>query len=213
MRIVSLLIAFCFSMNVMASTGTIQELEKHLDDYHYALSVEWDQKDQAFYDAQTKTFFANIEKLIKEDGLSQDQIMKLAETKTQNKEALNALKLKLAVLSKGASADELMAIVKDASKDFYAKGASWNGDVVITTVIVAVIVGAIAYSVWWNASHECVQTQTQYVCDTYNNCYYSGGYYGGSYYGGGYYGSGSYCYGPATTYCGYRDVCTQYAKK
>lgn len=213
MRIISLLIAFCFSLNVMASTGTIQELEKHLDDYQYALTVDWDQKDEAFYNAKTKDFFEKIGKLIKEDGLSQEQVMKLVETKMNNKEALNALKLKLNVLSKGASQEELANIVKESAKDLYAKGASWNGEVVIGVAVLAVFVGLIAYSVWWDANHECVAWEEQYVCNTYNNCYYSGGYYGGSYYGGGYYGNGGYCYGPATTYCGYTDVCTEYQRK
>ena len=77
MRFVSLLVAFCFSLNVMASTGTIQELEKHMDDYQYALSVEWDQQDQAFYDAQTKVFFAKMATLISEGGLSQAEVVKM----------------------------------------------------------------------------------------------------------------------------------------
>lgn len=52
MKLTALLLTFCFSLNVMASTGTVQELERHLDEYQYALTVEWDQKDQSFYQTQ-----------------------------------------------------------------------------------------------------------------------------------------------------------------
>ena len=208
MRFVSLLVAFCFSLNVMASTGTIQELERAMDDYTYALSVEWDQKDQAFYEAQTKAFFDKMSKMISEDGLSKEEVMKLIELKTKNKASLEALKLKLSVLAKGASTEELVKIVKDASKDLYDQGASWNGSVIIPVAIGIVVVGALAYSIWWSATHECVAYSNQYVCNTYNDCHY----YGGGYYSG-YYGGGYACYGGSYTTCGYVDVCTQYAKK
>ena len=215
MRFISLLVAFCFSMNVMASTGTIQELERHMDDYTYALSVEWDQKDQAFYEAQTKNFFEKMSKLINEQGLSNAEVLKMVEAKTKNKAALEALKLKLSVLSKGASTEELVKIVKDSSKDLYSQGASWNGEVVFSVVIGLVIVGALAYSIWWSATHECVAYENRYVCNTYDNCYYTGGAGVGYSYDrwGNWVQAGYTCYGPARTVCGYTDVCTEYAKK
>lgn len=210
MRIVSLLVAFCFSLNVMASTGTVAELERAMDDYHYSLSVEWDQKDQAFYDAQTKAFFAKLEKLIKEDGMSKEEIMKLVEKKANNQTVVNALKLKLSLLSKGASAEEMAAIVRESAKDMYSQGASWNGSVVVPVVIGLLVAAVIGYSIWWDANHECVAWENQYVCNTYNDCHYYGGGYDPYY--GGYYG-GSYCYGSSYTTCGYADVCVEYAKK
>jgi hypothetical protein len=44
-------VAFCFSFNVLASTGTVHELERVVDDYHNSPSVDWDQKDPALYEA------------------------------------------------------------------------------------------------------------------------------------------------------------------
>lgn len=211
MRFVSLLIAFCFSLNVMASTGTVQELEKALDNYQYSLSVEWDQKDQNFYDAKTKEFFATLEKLVKEEGLSKDQILTVVESRSANKNTVEALKLKFSLLNKNSSTEELSSIVRDSAKDLYSQGASWNGEVIIPVAVGLLVAAAVGYAIWWSATHECVAYENQYVCNTYNNCgYYGGGY--DPYYGGGYYG-GSYCYGSAYTTCGYQDVCTQYAKK
>jgi hypothetical protein len=216
MRFISLLVAFCFSLNVMASTGTISELSRAMDDYHYSLSVEWDQKDQAFYDAKTKAFFSQMETLIKEEGLSQEDILQLVSTRTKNSQGFEALKLKLSLLAKGASAEELAQIVKESSKDLYAKGASWNGDVTFSAVIGLVLVGALAYSVWWSATHKCVAWDSQYVCNSYDSCYYSGGSMGGGYYydtWGNWIHAGYTCYGPSRTVCGYSDVCVEYAKK
>lgn len=216
MRFVSLLVAFCFSLNVMASTGTIQELERHMDDYQYALSVEWDQNDQAFYDAKTNAFFEKMGKTIAAGNLTQAEILKMVEAKSKNKDAINALKLKVSLLAKNASAEELANIVKESSKDLYSKGASWNGEVVFSVALGLVLVGALVYSIWWSATHECVAYENQYVCNTYDNCYYSGGATTGGYHydnWGNWVQPGYTCYGPARTTCGYADVCTEYAKK
>jgi hypothetical protein len=205
MRFVSLLVAFCFSLNVMASTGTVQELERSLDDYHYALSVEWDQKDPAFYAAQTAEFFGKLQKLIKEEGLSQEQIMTVVENKVNNKAVIEALKLKLSLLADSSNPEAIAKVIQESSKDFYATGASWSGEIIFPVVIGLIIAGVIGYSIWWKASHKCVSYERRYVCDTYTSCY--GGYYGGGYY------SGGYCYGNTYTSCGYANVCTQYARK
>jgi hypothetical protein len=202
MRFISLFVAFCFSLNVMASTGTVQELERQLDDYHYSLSVEWDQEDQKFYETRTNEFFAKLKKLIMEEGLSQDQIMTLVEKKVHNKKVVEALKLKLGLMAGKSSPEELAKIIQDSSKDLYSQGASWNGQVVITVAIGLLVAAVVGYAIWWDANHECVAYESQYVCNTFSNCNYGGGYYGGGCYGGGYY-----------TTCGNTDVCTQYARR
>ena len=215
MRFVSLLVAFCFSLNVMASTGTVQELERHMDDYQYALSVEWDQKDQAFYDAQTKNFFEKMSKLVAA-GLTQEEVLKMVEAKTKNKVALEALKLNISLLSKNATAEELAEMVKQSSKDLYSEGASWNGEVVFSVVIGLVVIGALAYSIWWSATHECVAYENQYVCTQQSDCYYSGGDTSGGYHydvWGNWVQPGYTCYGMPRSVCGYQNVCTEYAKK
>ena len=210
MRIISLLVAFCFTMNVMASTGTVQELERAFDDYHFSLSVEWDQKDQTFYDTKTKEFFSKLENMIKNEGLTQEQIMTLVKQRANNDKVVEALKLKMNLLGKGSSVEDLTNMMRDSSKDLYSQGASWNGAVVMPVVIGVLIIAAIGYSIWWDANHECVAWENQYICTTHDNCSYSGGYYD-SY--GNYYAGGNYCYGPSYTTCGYTDVCVRYEKK
>lgn len=216
MRIISLLVAFCFSLNVMASTGTIQELERHMDDLHYSLSVEWDQEDQVFYEAKTKAFFEKVGSLISEQGLSKDDILKLVEAKARNKASLEALKLKVSMLPKNTSPEELAAIVKEAAKEMYSEGASWNGHVIFSVALGVVLLGALVYGIWWSATHECVAYENQYVCSEVNdNCYYTGGPIGGYRYDvwGNWVQEGYTCYGPPRVVCGYTDVCVEYTKK
>lgn len=213
MRIVSLFVAFCFSLNVMASTGTIQQLESSLNDYQYSLSVEWDQKDQKFYDAKTQQFYASIEKLIKEDGLSKEQLLGFVELKVKNQDFVNALKLKMSLLSNGASAEELSKMVAETSKEMYAKGASWNGEIIMPVIAVLVIVAIVGYSYYWESKHECVRTESVYRCDTYNSCtgLNSMGMRDPYFYGVSNYDSS--CISFPRTHCGYQNVCTEWVEK
>lgn len=217
MRFIALLVCLCFTLNVLASTETIQELERSMDEYQYSLSVDWDQKDQAFYEASTKAFFVKMKTLIQDQGLSPEQVLNLVESKTKNKAALEAVKLKLSLLSKNASEEDLIAILKDSSRDLYTQGASWNGQVVLQYAAASMIVGVVLYAIYWSATHECVASETKYVCNSAanQNCFYTGGNLGGYGYDrwGNYVQAGYTCYGPPQTHCGFRDVCTQYAEK
>lgn len=205
MRFISLLVAFCFTFNVMASTGTVQELERALDDYQYSLSVEWDQNDQSFYDLKTKEFFGKLEQLIKEEGLSQEQMLSLVEKKVNNPSVVNALKLKLSLLGKGATTDDLVSLIKDSTKDMYAQGASWNGEIVYTVVAGLLVAAIVGYSIWFDTNHECVSYETELFCHFVQSC--TGSYYDS------YTGVFVTCAPYPQNVCGYRQVCTSYRKK
>lgn len=213
MKLVSLLVAFCFSLNVFASSGVVSELEKELDTYHYALSVEWDQKDEAFYDAKTAEFFEALKILIKDNGLSQTQLMTVMEKKISNKNLLESMKLKMSLLKTGSSAEDLARMIKESTKDMYSHGASWNGQVIVPAAIGILVAATIGYFIWWKATHECVRYESEYICDTFYNCPFGTGYgYDGQNYGTFY--NGGYCAGGiTTTQCGYANVCAEYAKK
>jgi hypothetical protein len=184
----------------MASTGSVKAFERLLDTYHYDLTVEWDQKDQNFYNQKTQEFFAQTETLIREKGLTQNDIITVVENKTRNKEIIEALTLKFSMM-KNFSIEEMLESVKDSSKQIYTEGASWNGYWIAPVAALLIIGGIIGYSFWWDNNHVCVETETKYICRTYNNCYPSSS----SHYG-------QTCYSSYTS-CGYEEVCTKYEEK
>lgn len=169
MKFVALVLSLCFTMNVMASTGTISALEKSLDNYQYALTVEWDQKDQAFYEKTTNAFFTEMTSLMSQ-GMTKEAVLKVLELKMQNKELVKAVNVKLSLMGDNLSPETLVQVVKDEAKNLYAAGASWNGDVVLWGAGI-LIVAALAYTIWWNATHECVSYNTDYVCGSPSEVY------------------------------------------
>src|SRR5688572_18248723 len=127
MKIMSLVLCLCFTMNVFA--GSVSEFEKSLDNLQYSLTVEWDQKDQAVYEKVTKTFFDEMEVMMATQQLTQEQVLAVLEKKIANKKALEAIKLKLSLMGK-VNESNLSEVLKENSKEMYAQGASWNGDIV-----------------------------------------------------------------------------------
>jgi len=203
MRFLSVLLSFCITFNVLASSGTLQELERHIDEYQYVLTVEWDQKDQKYYDAQTDEFVSKLNELILKNNISREEILSLSEKKIKDKNAFEAMKLKMSLLDRNISPDALAQTLRESAKDFYSKGASWNGDVavIVPVALMAILIG---FAVWHSLTYECVAWEERYNCTTDEYCAnYSYDFDGNS-----------YCsYYQEETYCGWDDVCTKYEKK
>lgn len=210
-KMISLVLLFCLSLNVMADTAGVLKLERQLDDYKYAMTVEWDQKDVKFKDAKTKEFYAGLEKLVREDGVSQLEIMALMEKKFVNHKALEALRLKLALLGNAKSPETLAKALEDSSKDMYTQGASWNGEIVIPLAIGIIVVAVIAYKWWWEKNHVCDQWQETDGCvDSYwddRTCTTHTDSDGDSYET-----CDSYWHEEYTTTCGLMEKCVSYRK-
>jgi hypothetical protein len=165
MRLISALLCFCLTFNVMAASGTVTELEKALDEYQYSLTVEWDQKDPAFMTARTEAFYASLSDLMNK-GLTQEEVLAVVSKKSKNPKEIEALKLKMEALAgKASSANELAEAITANSKGMYASGASWEGSAILISVgIVALVGAAIAYSIWFDKSHTCVATAQGEQC-------------------------------------------------
>lgn len=142
----------------------LSNIEKSLDDYQFAMTVEWDQKDQNFYQQKTEKFYKEIQLAISE-GLTKEEIFKLAEKRMKSKQAVDALKLKMSLLNFSAATPlQLADILKSSSSEFYTQGASWNGDFeeIALWAGIAIFVGL---AIWFVATYECVDSERYYDCD------------------------------------------------
>jgi hypothetical protein len=203
MKVLAILLSFLFAFNV--SAGSVTALEAAMDEFHYVMTVEWDQKDQDFYNKQVDAFMANLSKIIQREGLTREQILNLAQMRINNSKAFEALKLKLSLLPPAASASELAQSLKEAAKDFYVKGASWSGDVIIQAGLIGLGVFLVGYVIWFHVTHECVQWEEVYSCETENYCKSESW--------DSWTNSWECTWWQQETTCGYRDVCRLWQKK
>jgi hypothetical protein len=173
MRLISALVCWCFTFNVLASTGVAEEFESTLNEYHYSMTVTWDQNDAQYAEKATAAFYENVSFLM-ERGLTQNEILDIVSKKMTNSNEMQALKTKLEAMAKSAhSTNELAKIISENSKNFYSSGASWNGSTAVMVGVGVVVVALIGYSIWFDATHTCVA----YSYGT--RCGWTSSYYGG----------------------------------
>jgi hypothetical protein len=124
MRFLSSLLALLFTMNVMASNGTVSELARAMDEYQYSATVEWDQKDQAFMQQATEKFYTQLNDLMAK-GLTEAEVMNFVAAKIRDPQVVASLKIKMNLMAMDAtSAQELANIIAQEMKHMYATGAT-----------------------------------------------------------------------------------------
>ena len=119
---------------VSASETTRQGLKALYDEYHYSLTVEWDQKDKAFAKAVDEKFKTGLEELQKQ-GLTNEELIEFASTQFKDKKTQadfdNLMMLTKLNLLKPL---EVNKMVNDLIRKSYQQGANWNADVAIKII-------------------------------------------------------------------------------
>jgi hypothetical protein len=133
--LISLLLAFTLSAQAMAGV---------FDEFTYAVTVEWDQKDATFYDQQVKLLESNLTAL-QEAGLDNEGLITLglsevkdAKLQAEAKELLNL------VATEDLSEAEARDLLLSFQEKSFSQGASWTGNTVVTAgVAVVVVIGVV----------------------------------------------------------------------
>jgi hypothetical protein len=164
-KLISSIVATCFCLNVFAHTGTVSALEKHIDEFQYALTVEWDQQDEGFREAQTSILLAKLQQTATDGALSTAEIEALLAKRLGGNQALEALKLRLS-LSPVQSTSEMMSFIQQHSQDFYQTGVSWNGSTGFVVAGVLAGIAAFAALIIWASGPgaKCLRYEYQYYC-------------------------------------------------
>ncbi len=152
-KIVSLLVAMCFSLSAFAATGSIQAFESALDQYNYAMNVQWDQRDMAFKEAKTKELVERMQGLMSNGSVTQEDVLAVVSRKVNNRQVVENLRFRMHTSGGFATNDELINFITESSDDFYAHGASWSGRTAAGFAIGALV--ALVFAMWFSATHGC----------------------------------------------------------
>jgi hypothetical protein len=135
-----------FSLFISSSqAGTLTGLKSAADEFQYALTVEWDQKDKAFYNEQAEKFLSKIEGL-REQGLTTEQFNAFMVSEVKDKDLAKSLETSLMMVKlQNLSSSESSELVFQTLSRHYSKGSSWNGSVVITGILIASLIGLAIY--------------------------------------------------------------------
>lgn len=173
-KIISLILLSCLSLNTLASTGTVDQMATAFDNYQFAMTVDWDQRDKIFFEAETEKFRQSMNSLISE-GLTTDEVLSFAEKKMGNKMELAKLQSVLSGAIGTKNPRDVIKHLMENSTEFYKTGASWDGSFFQSeTFLIIVGVGIIILAASLPASnYSCYDS----YCDPYYDPYYDDYYY------------------------------------
>ncbi len=170
-------LAFAF-VTVQANAVSNNSLKLAFDELNYSLSVEWDQTDRAFYDAQMSKFTETV-KGLQAQGMSNAELIEFATSQIKDanmaKEVKNAMTL---VQINKLPAAEARKLVLDTISKNYSRGASWSGDGILYGALLVLILVAVIAAAGGGSSSGSTgggsSCYNEYVCYDY---YDSWGYY------------------------------------
>ena len=163
---------------VQANASTQNGLKAAFDEMNYSLTVEWDQEDSNFYEAQLKKFMATVRELQKQ-GLTKDQMIAFATSQVKDAKVAKDLETAFSLITiNKMSSEEASLYMMDSMKRAYSKGASWEGDVFIYLavglLVVALAVGIVAAAGSGGSSSGSTYTGStgSGTLTCYDDCYY-----------------------------------------
>ncbi len=164
-------------------------LKSAFDELNYSLTVEWNQKDKSFYDAQMKKFNASLKEL-QAKGLTNAELIEFVKSEVKDAKVAKDMETAFNMIQlQKMNASQAANYMTETMKKSYNVGASWNGDAVlyigigVLLVVVALAVAAGGVSGGGNGGGG--YCEEVYVCDTYcyndyywgytceDDCYYS----------------------------------------
>lgn len=141
-KMLSIAMLFVF-MTVQANAGTNNSLKAIFDDLNYSLTVEWDQKDKGFHDAQVEKFNKRIADA-RANGASVEEIAQYAVSQVKDAKIAKELQTTLSLLKIGAlSQAEAQKMLMETVKRSQISGASWNGSAGPVLIAIAIIAGMV----------------------------------------------------------------------
>lgn len=103
----------------MAFGSSVNALKALIDDYHFALTVEWDQKDKAQLEAIQSQFGRELKSLQTQNIITPKDIKLAFKDSGMNEAELDAL-----LLTNNSA--ELLALIDQKRQEMYDRGASWS---------------------------------------------------------------------------------------
>lgn len=175
-----MMVVSIFTVNAYAASNT--GLKAAFDELNYALTVEWDQKDQGFHSAQMKKF-SEVVRDLQAKGLTNAQLIDFVETEVKDEKVARDIQTALSMISvQKMSPADAAEFMSKTMKNSYTQGASWNGDATLLLLGVGVlaIVVAVALAGPYQGNGGGYGCYEVYTCDTYcgyyscyDDCYYT----------------------------------------
>ena len=170
------LLVLLISFETSASTLKNMALSNAIDEFTYALTVEWDQKDQVQYQNLQNQFKKEISDIVMKEGLTGEQVMLAIKGSMPDPKVAQEIEAKLKMVPDSEKINFLQQLISEQNNHLYKKGASWNGQGIMA---VGILVGALALITVLalvsagGGKGDCVNYEDQEHYDVVSGSYYT----------------------------------------
>ncbi len=157
MRLLATIMTLIFSLSTFATPRV--DMKTAIDELNYSLDVEWDQKDQNFYNQQVEKYSQTILSLLA-NGLTKEELIQETVATIKNKKLALEVEEALEVLNiENLSEAQAMSIVDSLREKNYSRGANWSGTttVIVTSVVVVTVAAIVMANI--NTSRSNIKQQ------------------------------------------------------
>jgi hypothetical protein len=172
MKYFSLFLVSCFLLQSFAWAGPKESLKATLDNYQYAVTVDWDQKDQAQLQNLKAQFSAELNQLIEEENLSLRDVTEFIQ-ENSNELQIDAQTLALLSDNNGQlNLERAQEMLEHRSNKMYAQGSSWSPVKVLIYGLIAVAVFEIVTLILTQENKQCPNPIASHPLDVPYTCVY-----------------------------------------
>ena len=171
-KLITLMMVFAIT-TTSAFANSNADLKAAFDELNYSLTVEWNQKDKAFYDAQMKKFNATLKEL-QSKGLTNAELIEFVKSEVKDSKVAKDMETAFTMIQlQKMNASQAANYMTETMKRSYSVGASWNGDAALYiglgVLLVVVALSLAAGGVSGTGNGGGGYCEEVFVCDTY--CY------------------------------------------
>jgi hypothetical protein len=140
MKKLSLFLVSSLLLQSFAWAGPKENLKSILDDYRYAVTVEWDQKDKAQLETYKSQFSGELTKLIQDEKLSVKDVSEFVKENSKSlKIDANVLEL-LKDKNGQLNLQRAQQLLEDSTEQMYMQGSSWAPEQILLYGLVTLAV-------------------------------------------------------------------------
>ena len=134
----------CSIFSASAMSNTKHGLKTAFDEFNYAITVEWDQKDPAFLEARKLELMQSISAL-EAEGMTRLELIEFAKSQLKDAALIKNLDSVLEAISLNKmTTEEAQNFMIRAIGNSQSQGANWNGVIILTPVGLLILVLIIA---------------------------------------------------------------------
>lgn len=129
---------------VQANAATHNSLKDAFDELNYSLTVDWDQKDRAFYDSQMNKFSKTVTQL-QAQGMTNQELVEFTLSQIKDQKLAKDLETAFNMVEiNRMNPTEAHKYVTEVLGNSYSRGASWAGEVVLGAIGLVIFVALAA---------------------------------------------------------------------